>query len=375
MYEKKLIVVGLPMIAVTYGLSRFSYGLMLPYISDTIKMDQYTSGVISSLSYIAYCIAIVLAMVFSNKVTSKFIVVTAGITSIIGLAIISSSPNAGVLGLGIFLAGLSTGFSSPPYANIIDQNVELRLQNQTNSWINSGTSIGTAFTGLIAIIMADSWRETYFIFMIIAIFVLISNYKVLPKNQTLVGNGAVGFIKEEWKSATPLILASLLLGISCSAYWTFSRDFMLNNESVPGYLGEWLWVIIGLAGLVGGAAGAFINKFGLMPAYKISVIALSTSSLLLGAFANHIVIGFLSPSLFGSSYIFMTGVLIVWGISLFKSNPSFGLGVPFLILALGQAIGAVLSGMIAGIMGYHALFIGASIIGYVTLVFKQKKVS
>ncbi|CDO04327.1 D-galactonate transporter [Oceanobacillus picturae] len=372
MNEKKLIVVGLPMIAVTYGLSRFSYGLMLPYINDTLKMDQYTSGVISSLSYIAYCIAIVLAMGFSNKVTSKFIVVTAGLTSIIGLAIISSSPNAGVLGLGIFLAGLSTGFSSPPYANIIDQNVEPKLQNQTNSWINSGTSIGTAFTGLIAIIMADSWRETYFIFMIIAIFVLISNYKVLPKNQPLAGKEAGRFVKEEWKSATPLILASLLLGISCSAYWTFSRDFMLNNDSVPGYLGEWLWVIIGLAGLVGGAAGAFINKFGLMPAYKISVIALSTSSLLLGAFADHIVTGFLSPSLFGSSYIFMTGVLIVWGISLFKSNPSFGLGVPFLILALGQAIGAVFSGMIAGIMGYQTLFIGASIIGYISLVFKQK---
>ena len=50
MNEKKLIVVGLPMIAVTYGLSRFSYGLMLPYINDTLKMDQYTSGVISSLS-------------------------------------------------------------------------------------------------------------------------------------------------------------------------------------------------------------------------------------------------------------------------------------------------------------------------------------
>ncbi|SFB15470.1 Predicted arabinose efflux permease, MFS family [Lentibacillus halodurans] len=372
MFEKKLIVVGLPMIAVTYGLSRFSYGLMLPYINETMNMAQSTSGVISSLSYIAYCIAIVLSMVFSNRVSSKSILVIAGLSSIMGLGIISISFNPAVLGLGIFLAGLSTGFSSPPYANIVELNVETRLQNQTNSWINSGTSVGTAFTGAVAILMTDSWRETYFIFMVIAIFVLIANYKVLPKNQPLKEKVIVGFSREEWRRATPLILASLLLGISCSAYWTFSRDFMFQIENVPLYLGEWLWVIIGIAGLLGGTAGVFVNKYGLMPAYRISVLALSTSSLLLGTFADYIIVGWLSPALFGSSYIFMTGVLIVWGISVFKSNPSFGLGIPFLILALGQAIGSIVSGVIADISGYHDLFTGASIIGYVALVFKQK---
>ncbi|MFB1100545.1 MFS transporter [Terribacillus sp. JSM ZJ617] len=373
MFENKLIVVGLPMIAVTYGLSRFSYGLMLPYINETMNMAQSTSGVISSLSYIAYCIAIVLAMVFSNRVSPRSILIVAGFSSTIGLGIISVSGNPGVLGLGIFLAGLSTGFSSPPYADIIDENVEIKLQNQTNSWINSGTSIGTALTGVIAIIMTDSWRETYLIFMVIAIVVLFANYKVLPKkqNQTLNKNVKSGFSKEEWRRAIPLILASLLLGISCSAYWTFSRDFMLQNESVPDYLGEWLWVIIGVAGLLGGTAGACINKFGLMPAYRISVIALSTSSLLLGTFTDYIMIGFLSPALFGSSYIFMTGVLIVWGISVFKSNPSFGLGIPFLILALGQAIGSIFSGVIADLLSYNVLFIGASIIGYLALIFKR----
>ncbi|PAD39538.1 MFS transporter [Terribacillus sp. 7520-G] len=371
MFDKKLIVVGLPMIAVTYGLSRFSYGLMLPYINETMEMAPSTSGVISSLSYIAYCIAIVLAMVFSNRIAPKSILVLAGFSSIIGLGIIAVSGNPGVLGLGILLAGLSTGFSSPPYADIIDKNVEIKLQNQTNSWINSGTSIGTALTGAIAIIMTDNWRETYLIFMVIAMVVLFANYKVLPKNQTLKENVKAGFSKEEWRRSIPLILSSLLLGISCSAYWTFSRDFMLQNESVPVYLGEWLWVLIGIAGLLGGTAGAFINKFGLMPAYRISVVALSTSSLLLGTFTDDIMIGFLSPVLFGSSYIFMTGVLIVWGISVFKFSPSFGLGIPFLILALGQAIGSIFSGVIADLSSYNVVFVGASIIGYIALLFKR----
>ncbi|WKA56548.1 MFS transporter [Planococcus shixiaomingii] len=371
MHSKKLVIVGLPMIAVTYGLSRFSYGLMLPYINEEMNMDPSTSGLISSLSYLAYCLAIVLAMVFSNKVTSKSLLMAAGLTSVIGLGVIAISSSPIILGLGIFLAGLSTGLSSPPYANIVDTNIETRLQNQTNSWINSGTSIGTAFTGAIVILMTDNWRETYMIFLVIAILVLIANYKGLPKNQNLKKESKASFSKKEGKQSIQLILASLLLGVSCSAYWTFSRDFILNLESAPSYLGEWLWVIIGVAGLLGGTAGVFIDKFGLMTAYRISVLALSTSSLLLGIFPGNNLMGFFSPALFGSSYIFMTGVLIVWGITVFKSSPSFGLGVPFLILALGQAAGSIFSGLIADIAGYHALFIGASILGYINLVFKH----
>ena len=372
MNANKLILAGLPMIAVTYGLSRFSYGLMLPYINEALHMTQSTSGIISSLSYVAYCIAIVAAMMFSRRATSRFILVAAGLLSIVGLGVISVSLTPVGLGAGIFLAGMSTGLSSPPYASIVNTNVQSGAQNQTNAWINSGTSIGTAFTGAVAIMMVDSWRETYIIFMVIAVIVLAANYKVLPRTQTFEEKSSVGFVKEEWKQSVQLILASLLLGISSAAYWTFSRDFIVNLDSVPAYLGDWLWVIIGLAGLLGGTAGIVINRFGIMNAFRLSTVTLSTASLLLGSWPSSPVVGVLSPFLFGSSYVFITGVLIVWGVSVFRTNPSIGLGLPFLMLALGQAAGSIFSGVIAGSFGYHALFLIASAIGYVTIIFKYK---
>lgn len=372
MNANKLILAGLPMIAVTYGLSRFSYGLMLPYINEALHMTQSTSGIISSLSYVAYCIAIVAAMMFSRRATSRFILVAAGLLSIVGLGVISVSLTPVGLGAGIFLAGMSTGLSSPPYASIVNTNVQSGAQNQTNAWINSGTSIGTAFTGAVAIMMVDSWRETYIIFMVIAVIVLAANYKVLPRTQTFEEKSSVGFVKEEWKQSVQLILASLLLGISSAAYWTFSRDFIVNLDSVPAYLGDWLWVIIGLAGLLGGTAGIVINRFGIRNAFRLSTVTLSTASLLLGSWPGSPVVGVLSPFLFGSSYVFITGVLIVWGVSVFRTNPSIGLGLPFLMLALGQAAGSIFSGVIAGSFGYHALFLIASAIGYVTIIFKYK---
>ncbi|QHT47935.1 MFS transporter [Bacillus sp. SB49] len=367
MNANKLISVGLPMIAVTYGLSRFSYGLMLPYISESIPMNASTSGLISSLSYLAYCIAIVLVMVFSQRFTPTFILMTAGFTSVIGLGVIAASANPLLLGLGIFTAGLSTGFSSPPYADIVQEHIEETQQSQTNSWINSGTSIGTALTGVTAIVLSDHWRISYLIFMAIAALVCFLNYKSLPKQRIGRKQKTVQVKKANWHHSLPLIIAATLLGIASSAYWTFSRDYILHLDTAPLYLGEWFWVIIGAAGLLGGTVGGVIQKIGMASAYRISVILLAASSLALVFLSGNKLAGVLSPALFGSSYIFMSGVLILWGISIFKSNPSLGIGVPFVLLAFGQVMGSTLAGRLVDMEGYPFLFILFSLVGMIAL--------
>lgn len=110
---KKLIMVGLPMIAVTYGFARFSYGLVLPYIRETLNISPSVGGVISSLSYLAYCIAIIISMLYMQKVGSRMLILIAGITAAMGMGIISMANGSISLGIGIFIAGLSTGLSSP----------------------------------------------------------------------------------------------------------------------------------------------------------------------------------------------------------------------------------------------------------------------
>ncbi|MCT1577745.1 MFS transporter [Oceanobacillus kimchii] len=223
MKSRTLIMAGLPMIAVTYGLSRFSFDLMLPYIRESLSISQSVSGVISSLSYFAYCIAIIMAMIFAVKIGSKNIIMIAGLFSITGLGLIAGSTNSLLLGMGVFIAGLSTGLASPPYADIVSTKINPDKKDQTNSWINSGTSIGTAFTGMIALTMTNDWRQVYIIFAIVAFVVLLLNYFSLSrKNVSKKEASPLSFFpyKKEWKNAIGLISASILLGISSAAYWT-----------------------------------------------------------------------------------------------------------------------------------------------------------
>lgn len=375
MNSKRLIMAGLPMIAVTYGFARFSYGLVLPYIRESLDITPSVAGTISSLSYLAYCIAIIMAMLSIQKVGSRFLILIAGITAAIGMSIISIANGAVALGIGIFIAGLSTGVSSPPYADVIKKWVEQDKRSPTNTWINAGTSLGTALTGVMVIFLASNWRLAYLLFTLIAIIILMLNYKIIPQikdpnnsHQTRVFH----VTRRELGHAYPLILASLLLGISSAAYWTFSRDLLFQMENIPEALIQGFWVIIGLAGVLGGFAGYFSSKIGLLSSYRVSVIFLGGSSLLLGLFTNVLPV-VTSAITFGSSYIFMTGVLLIWGVNLFKTNPSFGLGLPFLLLALGQVFGSLIGGIVAELSSYEAMFILFAVISFITLLFKPRK--
>jgi hypothetical protein len=63
-----------------------------------------------------------------------------------------------------------------------------------------------------------------------------------------------------------------------------------------------------------------------------------------------------SAALFGSSYIMLTGIILVWSVSVFRERPSAGIGAAFLIIALGQVFGALAAGTVAGAAGMVVTF-------------------
>ena len=72
------------------------------------------------------------------------------------------------------------------------------------------------------------------------------------------------------------------------------------------------------------------------------------------------------------SYIFLTGVLLVWGIKLFVKNASLGIGIPFLLLAVGQVIGSSFAGVFIDILNYQYTFLIYGVIGLIPLLIYPK---
>src|SRR5215208_5108990 len=90
-----LVAPGLAMIAITYGLARFAYGLFLPEMRESLDLSESVLGLIGAGSYAGYCFAVV------------------------GMATVAGAPTAWVLALGVLVAGSSSGLASPPMGEAV----------------------------------------------------------------------------------------------------------------------------------------------------------------------------------------------------------------------------------------------------------------
>jgi predicted MFS family arabinose efflux permease len=146
------------------------------------------------------------------------------------------------------------------------------------------------------------------------------------------------------------------MGFASAAYWTFSRDLVVRAGSLDETGSTVFWVVIGVSGIMGGAAGDLVSRFGLAKALRGSLLVMAAAIGLLGVAPDYTPAVFASAALFGASYIALSGVILVWSVSVFRERPSAGLGAAFLVLAAGQVVGSPLSGMLAGAVGLTITF-------------------
>jgi hypothetical protein len=52
----------------------------------------------------------------------------------------------------------------------------------------------------------------------------------------------------------------------------------------------------------------------------------------------------------------LTGIILVWSVSVFQERPSAGLGAAFLLIAVGQVFGTLAAGVLAGVVGLVVTF-------------------
>lgn len=361
----KIVFPGLAMIAVTYSLARLSFGLFLPDIANSLGLNERKSGLIGSTAYVSYSLSLVVSSSLIKKFGQHKINVIAGLTAVLGLLGIATAQSFIHLVISMFIAGIGSGLASPVLSQITQNTLPKNKLDQGNTWINSGTSFGVILTGPIVLLFREHWRLSYFLFFIIAIIVMIWNYYSIPKdkNQKRVENQETNWLSVIYK-AKFLLMASLLIGISSSIYWTFSRSYLTIEHNLSTNESVIFWSVIGLAGILGGVAGRLIKKIGLSWSYRLLLLLLLISVFLLTVPSNLTI--YISAALFGSSYIFLTGLFIVWATRLFNALPAIGVSASFLALGMGQSLGSFFAGKSIEMTTYSfsfALFAGIGFIG------------
>jgi predicted MFS family arabinose efflux permease len=339
----KVGVAGFCLIAATYGLARYAYGLFLPALRRDLGMSESLAGFVASGSYLAYCAAILVSAWGTKRFGARVVVGAAGAAATLGMAGLALATTAEAAAVAVLTAGLSTGLASPPLASAVAHSASPRQRGFWNGVINSGTSAGVLLSGPVALTLATQWREAYAAFAALAAATTILACMATP---SAAGLDRAAATLEHARLPRPLLSAAFTTGFASAAIWTFGGEALASAgwdaTTISG-----VWVVIGAAGLIGAGAGRLVDHAGLLGAHAIAVGALATATLLFAVAPHPGWTVWLAAALFGAAYIIVSGVYLIWAVNSAPAQAAGVLATAFLTLSLGQAAGAATFGIAA----------------------------
>lgn len=358
---------GASLIAVCYGLARFAFGLFLPAFREDFGLDARAAGAIASGSYLAYCVAIIVATILLPRCGARPIAVSAGAIAALGTALIAAAPTATMLAIGVLIAGSSTGVASPPLAHAVAHSVHASVRGRTQTVINAGTGLGVAVAGPIALLTLGQWRLAWVAFAVLSalVTVWVSRDVPSPPRDATAGPALLpGPVLPRGSAA--LMTASALMGFASAAVWTFGRDLLVGVGGMGQTASAIAWILLGAFGMLGALSGDLVSRVGLRGGWLGSMLVLAAATLLFAAVPDNIAGAGVASAVFGAVYIVLTGLLLVWGTEVYDRAPAAGVGLAFLLIAGGQALGAPLLGALIGAVGAGPAFAvaaGVAVIG------------
>jgi len=346
-----LALTGFSLIAVTYGMARFSWGLMLPAISADIPFSPQWAGFLSACSFVAYCLTILAAASLARRWGARRVALLASLCAAAGLLLLACASSSLLLAIGLFIAGLSSGLASPALAAAVSQRVSSARQSRINTLINAGTSAGIILTVPVLAILPGGWRASCLLFALLALLCIWPIMHALPG-----GKAVADATRQPWhqqlfrRSMTRLIVIAFVSGLTSAAWWSFGSALLRQHVGLDPASTRLLWLVAGGAGIVGAATGPVAARIGLNAVYRLSLLCMALPLLVI-AFSHGNSPGLLiAVACCGAGYVTLSGVLLVWGAKATEEEPATGVGMLFFMLAVGQVAGSLLFGQ-----GYAAL--------------------
>lgn len=355
--ETFAVIAGIAIIAVSYGLALYSYGLLLPDMRSDIGLDLATAGIIASAAYLSYLVSTFASLLLTATRGPTPSMLIGGLSATIGMGVLGMAADSLSMALGTVIAGASPGWVNPAVPDFVKRNLHPVHQSSALTRINAGTGIGVMLAGPVALLAGSYWRMAWLAFALLALAATIG-VLVMSRSSSDPTRSHQSFILRRELARTgvrPATLVALLLGLSISVYWTYAAELItMNNLNTISK--ELLWVIIGVSGIAGMHTGSLVRRYGLQRMLQVSTIG---QGLAIGMLTlSHLpVVTIVSGVLFGVCFIFMTGLIAIWSVSMFYDRPSVGHGITLLMIGTGQIIGPTVAGRLQGVFSLEAMFL------------------
>lgn len=352
-------VLGAGLIAVAYGLARFAFGLFVPPIREALGLSPDVVGIVGAMAFVSFSLTSLGAAAVADRLGARGAAMVASAFGVAGLGLISQAQDAYTLGTGVFACGVCTGLMMPAMSAGAHAAVHERLHGRVNAVMNAGTSAGVAVSVPAVFLLADAWRAAYLSFAVLAAIGLVAAVRFVPATAPPSRRAAPRApITGETRSALMrLAVFGFAMGMVSAAYWVFAPDLAVEQGGMATAQTGLLWLTVGIVGLAGGLAGDLIDRHGAAATQGAALVLLGGALALLALAPGQLALALVSAGTFGLAYMTLTGVYLVTGVRLLASRPSMGPVLPFLAIAVGQAVGSPLAGAAVAELGYTLAFL------------------
>ena len=359
------VVAGTAVIAVTYGLIRFGYGLHLPTFSADFGLTAGQAGGIAAGSFAAYCASALLAQRSIALGRPRQALWTAGALATVGALGTAAAWSATSLAVAVVTAGSAAGAASPALVVAVAATVRGPAADRAQAVVNSGTGLGVVVSGLLAAALAGQWRLLWALFALAAVLVTWwadrrTTWPAAPPAPSRPPQDDTVLLR-------PVLVAALLTGAGSAAVWTFGRD-VLSTAGVAASTSGLLWSVLGGAGVAGALSGDLVRRLGPRTTWAAAAVVMAAATAVLVVLPGRVLPAAVALACFGAGYVVLSGVLIAWATGLTPDRAAESTAALFVALTAGQALGAAGLGALAGATSSTTSFLAASALIVLSIV-------
>jgi predicted MFS family arabinose efflux permease len=337
--------VGMLLIASTYGMARFGVGLFAPRLVLERPALAQVVGLAGAAQFVSYATAAAAAARLTDH-RPRTGLVLAGATATVGCLGVAAASTPAAFVAAVFVGGMGAGFASPAMVRVIDAVVCDGAASTAQSMVNTGTAVGVIGAGVLMFVTtstAPAWVLMALVCTASAGAIMSLVRRAGPSVPAATGVAiSTASATERWGQLVAPGAAALVVGAGSALIWTFGP--LLATQPGPVEEGRvgWLWIALGLGGLVGPLTGVVVDRLGPGRAWRVfaGVLALANVALAVAVGFEATWAAYAAMAVFGAGYMCLSGVLILWARTVWPSAAGAGTSVMFIALAVGQALGS-----------------------------------